>query len=100
MPLVPLSPTDTRPYFRPVARALVALLRGLPPDAWERPGETRFALWAGEDVGEASRVVMTDDTAWRLLFNAVPADRADALVTRTGDAALSAPLLGARSVIV
>jgi hypothetical protein len=43
---------------------------------------------------------MSDDTAWRLLFNALPADRVDHLVTRRGDAAVSAPLLRARSVIV
>jgi len=48
MPLVPLPPTDTRPYFRPVARALVALLRGLPADAWERP--TVAGAWRVRDV--------------------------------------------------
>src|SRR4051812_43096059 len=48
MPLVPLAPTDTRPYFRPVARALVELLRGLPPDAWDRP--TIAGAWRVRDV--------------------------------------------------
>jgi uncharacterized protein (TIGR03083 family) len=61
---------------------------------------TRFRLWAGEEAGEAARVAMSDDTAWRLLFNALPGNSADALVTRSGDPALSAPLLRARSVIV
>lgn len=65
-----------------------------------RRDETRFRLWAGEEAGEAARVAMSDDTAWRLLFNALPLGRADALVTRSGDPALSAPLLRARSVIV
>jgi uncharacterized protein (TIGR03083 family) len=62
--------------------------------------ETRFRLWAGEEAGEAGRVAMSDDTAWRLLFNALRADRTGALVARSGDHALSAPLLRARSVIV
>jgi hypothetical protein len=65
-----------------------------------RRDETRFRLWAGEEAGEAARVVMSDDTAWRLLFNALSPERADALVARSGDPALSGPLLRARSVIV
>ena len=59
-----------------------------------------FRLWAGEEPGETARVTLSDDTAWRLLFNALPPERAGALVIRSGDAALSAPLLRARSVIV
>jgi uncharacterized protein (TIGR03083 family) len=65
-----------------------------------RRGEDRFSLWAGEERAETARVTMSDDTAWRLLFNALPPDRAEALVVRSGDPALSAPLLRARSVIV
>lgn len=65
-----------------------------------RRDESGFRLWAGDDVGEAARVVMSDDTAWRLLFNALPPGRADDLVLRGGDPALSTPLLRARSVIV
>jgi uncharacterized protein (TIGR03083 family) len=59
-----------------------------------------WTLWAGQDRGESARVTMSDDTAWRLIFNALPAERADSLVTRTGDAVLFGPLLRARSVIV
>jgi hypothetical protein len=65
-----------------------------------RREENRFRLWVGQEAGESARVVMSDDSAWRLLFNALPAGRADALVTRSGEPALSAPLLRARSVIV
>jgi uncharacterized protein (TIGR03083 family) len=65
-----------------------------------RRDELRWSLWAGQDDGEAARVSMSDDTAWRLLFNALPIDRAETLVTRRGDAALPSPLLRARSVIV
>jgi hypothetical protein len=161
----PLAPTDTRPFFRPVARELVALLRGLPADAWDKPtvagtwrvrdavaapplrepqwlhavllialrglphayrdvpvepgqaiaieitgaaggvftlrrNEGSWSLLAGREGGESARVSMSDDTAWRLLFNALPPGRAETLVTRDGDPALLAPLLRARSVIV
>ena len=65
-----------------------------------RRDETRFRLWAGEEAVAAARVTLSDDTAWRILFNALPPGRAEALVTRGGDPALSAPLLRARSVIV
>ena len=48
MPLAPLPPTDTRPFFRPVAAELVALLRELPPDAWDAP--TIAGTWRVRDV--------------------------------------------------
>lgn len=47
MPLTPLPPTDTRPLFRPVATALVDLLRALPDDAWIR---TAVGSWQVRDV--------------------------------------------------
>jgi hypothetical protein len=60
-----------------------------------------WSLWAGEESGESARVAMSDDTAWRLLFNALPPDSAyDSLLTKSGDPALLDPLLRARSVIV
>jgi uncharacterized protein (TIGR03083 family) len=65
-----------------------------------RREEDRFRLWTGQEAGESGRAIMSDDTAWRLLFNACPSERAETLVTRSGDPALSAPLLRARSVIV
>jgi len=65
-----------------------------------RRDEARFRLWAGEEAGASARVTLSDDTAWRILFNALPPGRAGALVIRCGDPALSAPLLRARSVIV
>jgi hypothetical protein len=59
-----------------------------------------WTLWAGEESGESARVTMSDDTAWRLLFNALPPERAESLVTRGGDPVVFGPLLRARSVIV
>jgi hypothetical protein len=43
---------------------------------------------------------MTDETAWRLFFNAVPPQDAQSLVRVDGDSGLALPLLRARSVIV
>lgn len=65
-----------------------------------RRDDGRFSLWAGQEPGESARVSMSDDTAWRLLFNALPPGRAEAIVTRSGEPSFSAPLLRARSVIV
>lgn len=47
MPLEPLPPTDTRPFFRPVTTALTDLLRTLPPDAWLQPA---VGTWQVRDV--------------------------------------------------
>ena len=59
-----------------------------------------WTLWAGQESKDTARATMSDDTAWRLLFNALPAERADRLVIRSGDAVVFGPLLRARSVIV
>jgi len=59
-----------------------------------------WTLWAGQENGESARVTMSDDTAWRLLFNALSPENAESLVGRSGDPAVFAPLLRARSVIV
>ncbi len=59
-----------------------------------------WRLLAGEEASASARVSMSDDTAWRLLFNALSAEQASTLVATSGDASLLAPLLKARSVIV
>lgn len=48
MALAPLTPTDTRFLFRPVSTDLVALLRTLPPAAFDRP--TIAGRWTVRDV--------------------------------------------------
>lgn len=60
----------------------------------------RWTLWAGAEAGESARIVMSDDTAWRLLFNALSPEQARRLVAARGEAALLTPFLAARSVIV
>ena len=48
MPLAALVPTDTRPFFRPVASDLVVLLRRLDPADWDRP--TVAGVWLVRDI--------------------------------------------------
>jgi uncharacterized protein (TIGR03083 family) len=58
----------------------------------------RIAQGAGPSPESAAS--LTDDTAWRLLFNGLTPEDAEAKVTRRGDARWTAPLLAARSVIL
>jgi uncharacterized protein (TIGR03083 family) len=47
-----------------------------------------------------TRITMTDETAWRLLFNALPPRDLHSLVHVEGDAALAAPLLRTRAIVI
>ena len=62
--------------------------------------EDGWRLLAGDAPAPAARVTLTDDAAWRLLTNGLRPDAARAALRIEGDAALAAPLLGARSVVV
>lgn len=62
MPLAPPLPIDTRPFFRLVSADLVALLRGLAPDAWALP--TIAGSWTVRDIVAH----MLDTTLRRLSF--------------------------------
>src|SRR2546425_12443106 len=57
---MPLPIVDTRPFFRPLCREIVGLLRTLSPDEWDRP--TVAAPWRVRDV--AAHLI---DTALRRL---------------------------------
>ncbi len=82
-------------------RTLTIEITGTAGGVWTlKRDDGGWKLWAGQESGESARVTMSDDTAWRLLFNALPPDRAENLVTRSGDPVVFGPLLGARSVIV
>ena len=54
----------------------------------------------GRVAAPAATATMTDETAWRLLFNALPPAKARSLVRIEGDQRLVQPLLATRSVIV
>ena|SRR6187549_582909 len=81
--------------------ALAIEIAGASGGTWTlRRDAERWSLWTGAEPGDTARIRMTDETAWRLLFNALPADRVAGLLTVSGHAALVAPLQRARSVIV
>lgn len=65
----------------------------------QRSGD-RWRLLSGHPDAPAARATMTDDTAWRLLFNGLPEHRARAALHVTGDATLTEPLFKARSIVV
>jgi Mycothiol maleylpyruvate isomerase N-terminal domain len=60
----------------------------------------RWQILRGRDQRADARAVLSDDTAWRLLFNALPPEYVDVSVQRHGDTALLEPLIQARSVVV
>jgi len=61
--LEPIGPIDTRRLFRPVSSGLVALLRHLPTEAWDRP--TSAGAWLVRDVVAH----LLDSTLRRLAFH-------------------------------
>jgi uncharacterized protein (TIGR03083 family) len=82
--------------------AIAIEITGVSGGAWTlRYASGRWQVVEGAAAdGAAARAVMSDNTAWRLLFNGLDATAAARRVTLTGPAALTAPLLRARSVIV
>jgi uncharacterized protein (TIGR03083 family) len=63
----------------------------------ERQG---WKLWAGTMGDAGTRIRLSDDAAWRLLFNALPPATAAAAMAIDGRTELAAPLIHARSVVV
>jgi uncharacterized protein (TIGR03083 family) len=62
--------------------------------------ESAWSVMRGAADAPSARVRVDADTAWRLLYNAIPADAAAARVAIEGDDRLAAPMLYARSVMV
>ncbi len=60
----------------------------------------RWTIMVGAPASPTTRVRMSDDAAWRLLFHALKGDAARAAVQIEGRANLAEPLLAARSVVV
>src|SRR5688572_26521026 len=60
----------------------------------------RWTLWRGEPAAPTVRIWLSDDTAWKLLFNALAESDAVRDVRIEGQAELGHALLRARSVIV
>jgi uncharacterized protein (TIGR03083 family) len=61
---------------------------------------TRWTLWRGAGDAPVTRLRLSDDAAWRLLFNALPDRDAADQVRVEGRAELGSAFLRARSVIV
>jgi uncharacterized protein (TIGR03083 family) len=62
--------------------------------------EERWTLWRGEPLSVAARIGLSDETAWKLLFNALCESDAENAVDIEGQAELGRAFLRARSVIV
>jgi uncharacterized protein (TIGR03083 family) len=60
----------------------------------------RWTLWSGRPERFDSRVTVSDDLAWRLLYNALPASEASARIDIDGVRELAQPLLRARSIVI
>jgi len=88
------TPADT-------GRMVTIEIAGASGGVWTlRRDPSRWTLWAGTEGQVSARVHLSDDTAWRLLFNALPPHRLPGRVSVTGDPALAEPLMRARSVVV
>ena len=60
----------------------------------------RWTLSAGEPDAPSARIRLSDDNAWKLLFNALPGAEAERSIEIEGSRELAEALLAARSVIV
>ena len=65
-----------------------------------RRDDGRWSIWQGGESAAAATVSLSDQDAWRLLFNALSADETTRVVRIRGDAGLASPFLRARSVIL
>ena len=86
---------------RPPGAALVLDVTGEAGGTWSIvTGERGWMPWRGALANPAARVRLSADTAWRLFFNALPADAARARVEREGDPELIDRFLSVRAVMV
>jgi uncharacterized protein (TIGR03083 family) len=80
---------------------VAVVIEGTAGGSWALRRESgRWTLWAGAPDRADARARLSDDSAWRLLYNALPPAQASTAVAVEGRADLVAPLLRARSVIV
>jgi uncharacterized protein (TIGR03083 family) len=63
-------------------------------------GVDRWSLWAGQAPNPTARVRLSDVTAWKVLFNALPPPDATRLTQIDGRTDLARPLLHARSIVI
>ena len=63
-------------------------------------GADSWTLLAGRPERSDARVTMTDDVAWRVLYNALPSPEAGMEISIEGQTELAAPLLRTRSIVI
>ena len=80
---------------------LVVQVDGPAGGAWTiRRDAQAWTLWSGRPERHDAEVRLSDDAAWRLLYNALPEAAASGAIAIEGDAALAAPVLRARSIVI
>lgn len=95
---LPHAYRDTR---APSGTAIQLHITGASGGDWSlQTFDDRWDISAGNTDRPAVTATMDDETAWRLLFNALSPADAESLIRLEGDTALGRVLLGARSVIV
>ena len=60
----------------------------------------RWTLWSGRPDRVDARVTVSDDVAWRLLYNGLPAAEIPAQIAVEGSSDLAVPFFGARSIVI
>jgi uncharacterized protein (TIGR03083 family) len=104
-PLLDLSfralPHAYRNIHAPSGTAVTVRITGEAGGAWSlvRDGD-RWQLYRGAAPDSAAMVALDPDSAWRLLYNALPASQARQSARTEGDTSLAEPLFAMRSVMV
>jgi uncharacterized protein (TIGR03083 family) len=81
--------------------AIVFEVSGVEGDAWSLVRSAgAWSVHRGAAPGPAAAVHADPNASWRLLYNALPPETALEMISIVGDAALAAPLLATRSVMV
>ena len=84
-----------------VDQSLMVEILGPSGGLWTlRARSTGWEMDEGSQPDPTAKVTMSDEIAWRVFFNALPLTAASAMVRVEGNAALAAPLLRVRSVVV
>jgi Mycothiol maleylpyruvate isomerase N-terminal domain len=81
--------------------SVVVAITGRAPGVWTlRHVAEAWDVTDGGSPTPTTTITMTDETAWRLLFNALSPTEAEARITLQGNLDLARPVFGARAVIV
>jgi uncharacterized protein (TIGR03083 family) len=99
MQALPFTYRDVRPPREDAS--VVIEVTGKAAGTWTlRRAADAWDISEGGASAPTATIRMDDETAWRLLFNAVSAAEAEAQIALTGQVDLARPALGARAVIV